>query len=49
MWQGGPKVGEVVQAQLTPPANATGGADGGEDDGPAGKDQTATHLLLLLR
>ena len=47
MWPGGPQVGEVVQAQLTP-GNATS-ADGGEDEAPAAKDHTATHLLLLLR
>jgi hypothetical protein len=48
MWRGGPQVGEVVQAQLTPPAKAKG-RDAGEDEAPAEKDHTATHLLLLLR
>jgi hypothetical protein len=47
MWPGGPQVGDVVQAQLTPPAKAKGAA--GEDEAPAEKDDTATHLLLLLR
>jgi len=50
VWPGGPQIGQVVEAQLTPPANAAvAAADAGEDEAAREKHNTATQLLLLLR
>jgi hypothetical protein len=49
VWPGGPQIGQVIEAQLTPAANpSAAGADG--EEAPTGeKDRTATQLLLLLQ
>ena len=53
VWPGGPQIGEVIEAQLTPPANAAvadADADAGEDETARERQHTtATQLLLLLR
>lgn len=49
VWPGGPQIGQVIEAQLTPgDGQARGDADESELAAPE-KDHTATHLLLLLR
>jgi len=51
VWPGGPELGKVIEAQLTPPANRAPGAPVAavEDDEPVVEDRTAVNLLLLLR
>jgi hypothetical protein len=51
LWPGGPKVGEVIEAQLSPPPQAAAATDTGDDDAatPGAAERTAVDLLLLLR
>jgi hypothetical protein len=49
-WPGGPQFGEVLEAQLSPPANAgSGGGPAGAADQTPSSDSAAVNLLLLLR
>jgi hypothetical protein len=51
VWPGGPQVGEVLQAQLSPrPGVAAPGAQlAGSGDQTPSDDEIAVDLLLLLR
>ncbi len=51
LWPGGPKVGEVIEAQLSAPANAAPRSEGTDDEAvtPGAATGTAVDLLLLLR
>jgi hypothetical protein len=49
-WPGGPQVGEVLQAQLSPRAKGTSGPQlAGQTDQTPLDDAVAVDLLLLLR
>jgi hypothetical protein len=52
VWPGGPQVGQVIEAQLSPPAGAPGNAESAVADAveaPDDEDTTAVDVLLLLR
>jgi hypothetical protein len=51
VWPGGPKVGEVIEAQLSPSPKGQSGAEPAADDAeaPPAEDTSAVNLLLLLR
>jgi hypothetical protein len=51
VWPGGPQVGQVIEAQLNPPASVASGAATAElaEEPPAQDDTRAVQLLLLLR
>jgi len=57
VWPGGPQLGQVVEAQLNPPANAPAAAAAVAASAPPdaaeqpdeGEDTSAIELLLLLR
>jgi hypothetical protein len=51
VWPGGPKLGEVIEAQLSPSPNAQSGAEPASDDAaaPPAESTSALNLLLLLR
>ena len=49
-WPGGPNVGQVLEAQLSPPANAgPGSALAGTSERTPSDESAAVNLLLLLR
>ena len=49
-WPGGPQFGEVLEAQLSPTANAgSGSGPAGAADQTPSNDSVAVNLLLLLR
>jgi hypothetical protein len=52
VWPGGPQIGQVIEAQLSPPAGAPAGAEPAAADAAGAAeddDTTAVDLLLLLR
>jgi hypothetical protein len=50
LWPGGPQVGEVIEAQLSPRPNVSSGPMfAGGTDSSLPPDSVATNLLLLLR
>lgn len=49
-WPGGPQVGEVLEAQLSPGANTgSGPGPAGAGDQALPSDSVAVNLLLVLR
>jgi hypothetical protein len=50
VWPGGPRVDEVLQAQLTPRASVSSGPQlAGPTEQAPSRDSVAVDLLLLLR
>jgi hypothetical protein len=52
VWPGGPQIGQVIEAQLSPPVGASAGGEPAAADAveaPEDEDTTTVDLLLLLR